>query len=133
MSKLYQNRVALRWAIFGLIITIAVVHLAVGVQAQAAAETERSLLLILDGMGYFALLTAIALGELKKIQRQIFVYYALGIYTLVSFVLYFVLDGFTGFSMAAMISKCAELLSIIAVGLYIFSPEDHTKKKPQRK
>jgi hypothetical protein len=133
VNKLHQNRVVLRWVIFGVTVTTAVVHLVVGVQAQAAVETERSLLLILDGMGYFALLTAIALGELKKIQRQTLVYYALGVYTLVSFVLYFVLDRFVGINATAIVSKCAELLSIIVTGLYIFAPDGRTKKKPQRK
>jgi len=133
MSKLYQNRVVLRWAIFGLTATTAAAHLTAGVQGQAAAETERSLLLILGGMGYFALLTAIALGELKKIQRQIFVYYALGAYTLVAFVLYFALNGFAGFGVTAIISKCAELLSITVTVLYILAPEDRVKKKPRGK
>jgi hypothetical protein len=132
VSQLYQNRVVLRWALFALTVVTAVVHLVVGLQMQAAGEAERSLLMILNGMGYFALLTAIALGELRHIQRQIFLYYALGVYTLVTFVLYFVLNGMAGFGAAAIVSKCAELLSVVVVGLYIFAPGDRARRKKTR-
>jgi hypothetical protein len=133
VSKLHQDRVVLRWAIFGLTITAAAVHLVIGMQAQAAAETGRSLLLILNGLGYFALLTAIALGELKKIRRQIFLYYVLGAYTLITFTLHFVFDGITRIDAAAIVSKCAELLAIGATALYIFAPKDRANEKPRKK
>jgi hypothetical protein len=129
VNNLYQNRVVLRWTLFALTVTTAAVHLVVGMQMQVAGETERSLLMILDGMGYFALLTAIALGELKDIQRRIFLYYALGAYTLTTFVLYFVLNGMASFGAAAIVSKCAELLSVVVTGLYIFAPGDRAQKK----
>ncbi len=129
MSNLHQNRVVLRGTLFGLTVVTAVAHLVVGLQMQAAGEAERSLLMILNGMGYFALLTAIALGELRDVRRRIFLYYALGVYTLITFVLYFVLNEMAGFGAAAIVSKCAELLSVVVVGLYIFAPGDRARKK----
>jgi hypothetical protein len=129
VSNLHQNRVVLRWTLFVLTVVTAVAHLVVGLQMQAAGEAERSLLMILNGMGYFALLTAIALGELRDVRRRIFLYYALGVYTLITFVLYFVLNGIADINAAAIVSKCAELLSIAVTGLYIFAPEDRARKK----
>lgn len=113
----------LRIAIIILALTTAIVHLALGVGGLVGSNPDNfSILFVLNGLGYVALLAALVLPNVPffSSNRSLTHFLMIG-YTALTFVLYFVFNGIdpTGMSIAAVVAKLAELLLIIATFLHL--------------
>ncbi len=75
---------------------------------------------ILNGLGYIGLLAAMFVPGIPifKTRRKLAAYLMIGFASL-TFVLFFVANGFSYWNAAAIISKLAELLLVIATATYL--------------
>ena len=115
-----MNRSTLRWAIIVLTLVTAVVHLALGIGSLVEGNLfPFGVLFPLNFVGYIVLMGGVV-TELVPIlsQNKQLAHYALLVYTALTFVLYFVFNGFT-FGAAAIVSKVAELLLIVATFMHM--------------
>lgn len=103
----------IRWLMIVLASTTAVVHLALGLQGVFGGSPDM-VMFILNGLGYFALLAALFVPSIPFFSaRQPLTHYLMIGYTALTFALYFALNGFTGWSFAAAVSKLAEFLLVV--------------------
>ncbi len=116
-----MNKSVLRIAIIILTLTTAVVHLALGIGGITSGEADMfSIPFLLNGLGYIGLLAAMFVPGFPVFSgnRKLTHFLLIG-YTALTFVLYFVFNGFADMGPAAIISKLAELLLIIALFLHM--------------
>jgi hypothetical protein len=121
-----MTRSTLRWIIAILTIITALVHLFLGVSGiigPGPGMGVLSYLFVLNGLGYLGLLVALLVRGFPFFStRPALTHWLFILYTAVTFVLYFVFNGFT-FGPAAIVAKLAELLLIIALFLHMGATE----------
>ena len=96
----------------------ATVHLVLGAGSLSGADTRFGAMFIFNGLGYLALLAALFLDIRFFADRRPLVLWVFAVYTTLTFVLYFVFNGFT-FGAAAIAAKLAELLLGVSLLLYM--------------
>jgi hypothetical protein len=116
-----MNRSTLRVSIIVLAAITALVHLALGIGALAGGEGGAlDILFVLNGIGYFALLAALFLPNVPIFaNNRPLAHYLTILFAALTFVLYFVFNGFSDFGPAAIVAKLAELLLIISTVLHL--------------
>lgn len=113
-----MNRSTLRWGIAILTIITAAVHLFLGIAGLGDGAETLDILFILNGLGYLGLLAAL-LGWLPVLGPRPGLTHVLFIgFTALTFILYFVMNGFSDLGGAAIVAKAAEALLIIALVLH---------------
>jgi hypothetical protein len=119
-----MTRSTLRWIIAILTIITAAVHLFLGISGITSPNPGAlSYLFVLNGLGYLGLLVALLVRGFPFFStRPILTHWLYILYAAVTFVLYFVFNGFS-FGPAAVIAKLAELLLIIALFLHMGAVE----------
>ncbi|NLH08282.1 MAG: hypothetical protein GX484_11830 [Chloroflexi bacterium] len=115
-----MSRTTLRLVIAVLTIATASIHLFLGLTGLGdGVDTTFDILFILNGLGYLALLAAL-LGWLPVLNTRPGLTHTLFIaYTALTFVLYFVMNGFSEFGSAAIVAKVAEALLIVALVVHM--------------
>ncbi len=106
-----------------IVITTAVtatVHLVLGAGGLSGTDTRFGVMFILNGLAYLALLAALFLDIRFLADRRTLVLWVFAVYTTLTFILYFVFNGFT-FGAAAIVAKLAELL--LGVSLLLYMPQ----------
>ena len=116
-----MNRTTLRWAIIALAAVTALIHLALGIAGIAGgAPGALDFPFVLNGVGFFALIAALFAPNIPLFSgNRALAHYLMIAFAAITFVLYFVFNGFTNFGGAAIVSKLAELLLIIAVFMHL--------------
>ena len=104
----------LRWVIIVATVVTAAVHMVLGISGILNADAFFGIVFPLNGLGYLALLAALFLNVPLLAERRNLIRYAMIAYTALTFVLYFVFNGFT-FGPAAIVAKLAELILIVAL------------------
>ena len=120
-----MNRPTLRVVIIVLAAVTAIVHLALGISGivQGWGGTL-GIMFVLNGVGYFALLAALFLpGVPVFANNRAAAHYLMIFYAALTFVLYFVINGFSKIGPAAIVAKSAEVLLIIATVLHLNAAE----------
>ena len=107
---------SLRIVIVILTLITTVIHLALGIAGIASGNPDVfSVLFVFNGLGYIGLLLALYAPNFPVFStNRMLAHYAMIGYTALTFVLYFVFNGFASMGIAAIIAKSAELLLIIA-------------------
>jgi hypothetical protein len=120
-----MNRSTLRVVILVLAAVTAIVHLALGIGGIVSGQGGAfNIMFVLNGVGYFALLAALFLPGVPVFgNNRAAAHYLMIAYTALTFVLYFVFNGFSEFGTAAIVAKSAELLLIIATVLHLNAAE----------
>jgi hypothetical protein len=115
-----MNRSTLRWIIAVLTIITALVHLFLGISGITGPHPGTlSYLFVLNGLGYLGLLAALLIRGFPFFStRPALTHWLYILYTALTFVLYFVFNGFP-MGPAAIVAKLAELLLIIALFLHM--------------
>lgn len=113
-----MNNSGLRWIIIVLTLVTAAIHLFLGVGNFGRGETMFGVVFLLNGLGYLALLAALLFDVPFFSGRDALVKYLFIFYTALTFVLYFVFNGFAFDGPGAIVTKAAELLLIIALFMY---------------
>ncbi len=114
-----MNRTILQWAVIVLAAVTALIHLALGAAGVLDGLDALSILFILNGIGFFMLLAAVFLNVPFFAGRRALAHYLLIAFAAVTLVAYFVVNGFVGMGIAAIISKVAEALLIVATFLHL--------------
>ncbi len=121
-----MTRSMLRWVIAILTIITALVHLFLGISGIANPQFSMgamSYIFVLNGLGYLGLLAALLVRGFPFFSTQpALTHWLFILYTAVTFVLYFVFNGFS-FGPAAIVAKLAELLLIVALFLHMGAVE----------
>lgn len=116
-----MSRSTLRWAVIILTLITALIHLALGIGGVLGQPDALSVLFILNGLGYLALLAAVFLSVPFFATRRALAHYLLMLFAAVTFVAFFALNfsrlGQQG--PMAIIAKVDELLLIIAAYLHL--------------
>lgn len=120
-----MKRSTLRVVIIVLAAITAIVHLALGVASIVSGQgVAFGIVFVLNGVGYFALLAALFSPGVPVFgDNRAAAHYLMIFYTGLTFVLFFVFNGFSDFGPAAIVSKLAELLLIIATALHLNAAE----------
>jgi hypothetical protein len=119
-----MTRSTLRWVIAILTIITALVHLFLGISGVTSDTPDTlSYMFVLNGLGYLGLLVALLVPGFPFFStRPTLTHWLFILYTAVTFVLYFVFNGFS-FGPAAIVAKLAELLLIVALFLHMGAVE----------
>ena len=120
-----MNRSTLRVAIIVLAAVTAIVHLALGISGIVSGwGGALGIAFVLNGVGYFALLAALFVPGVPVFgDNRAAAHYVMILYAALTFVLFFVFNGFSDIGPAAIVSKLAELLLIIATVLHLNAAE----------
>lgn len=113
-----MNRSTLRIAIIVLTLITAGVHLALGLAGVFGEPDMLSYAFVLNGLGYLSLLAALFMNIPFFRDNRPLAHWLLMGFAALTFILYFVFNGFT-FGPSAIIAKGAELLLIIATFLHL--------------
>jgi hypothetical protein len=97
------------------------VHLALGVAGLAGGNADAfSVLFVLNGLGYIGLLAALFVPGFPFFSsRRSLTHFLMIVFAGLTFVLYFVFNGFADMGAAAIVAKLAELLLIAATFLHL--------------
>lgn len=120
-----MGRSTLRIVIIIVTTITALVHLALGAAGIAGGEAgPLNIAFVLNGIGYFVLLAGVFTAMVPVLSgNKGLAHYALIAFTAVTFVLYFVFNGFSHLGAAAIVSKLAELLLVITAFLHLNAAE----------
>lgn len=110
----------LRWLIIILTLITAAIHLFLGITGLGSPMGTLAVIFILNGLGYLVLLGALLMATPPLGLSRTLIGYGLIAYTALTLILYFVMNGFHFGGAAAIVSKLAELLLIVA--LFITMP-----------
>jgi hypothetical protein len=113
-----MNRVTLRWLIGILTLITAAIHLGLAFVLEGGMQ----ILFILNGIGYLVLLWALLRPPAFLAGYNTLVHYAFMLFTLVTIVGYFVVNGFALFDpghVIDLVDKVVEVLLLIALFLHL--------------
>lgn len=116
-----MNRSTLRTLIIIFTIITALIHLALGIWGIVGGTPGfLDYLFVLNGIGYIALLAALFVPGVPIFAgNRALAHYLMIIYTGLTFVLYFVFNGFSDIGPGAIVTKVDELLLIIVTVLHL--------------
>jgi hypothetical protein len=115
-----MNRGTLRWIIIVTAVITALVHLALGLSGIVNwGINPFGVLFVLNGLGYLALLAALFAPNVPVFaNNRALAHYLMIAFAGVTFVLYFVLNGFADMGAAAIVSKMSELLLMVSTWMH---------------
>lgn len=115
-----MNRSTLRIAIIVLTLITAGVHLAFGLAGLFGGDLGGfTIPFVLNGLGYLSLLAALFMDVPFFRDNRPLAHWLLIGFAALTLILYFVFNGFSNFGPAAIITKGAELLLIIATYMHL--------------
>ena len=108
-----------RWIVIVLTIVTAVIHLGLGIGGVVMHPDTLSILFILNGLGYFALLAALFLSVPFFKDHRLLAHYLLIAFATVTFIAFFIVqfDNLPHVGIAAIIAKADELLLIAVTSM----------------
>ncbi len=114
-----MNKPTQRALIIVFALITAVVHLALGIGGLLNGNPGL-VMFILNGLGFIGLLGAMFIADVPffSTRRRLAAYLVIG-FTALTFVLFFVVNGFSYFTTPAIISKLAELLLLVVTVMYL--------------
>jgi uncharacterized membrane protein YfbV (UPF0208 family) len=116
-----MNRATLRLIIIVTAVVTALVHLGLGVSGLFNfGPNTFSILFVLNGLGYLALLAALFMPNVPVFAtNRGLAHYLMIFFAGLTFVLYFVLNGFSHLGGAAIVAKLAELILIASTWMHL--------------
>jgi hypothetical protein len=116
-----MSKSTLRWLIIIATVVTAIVHLALGLGGIfGGSPGGLDYIFVLNGLGYFALLAAVFVPNVPFFAgKRALAHYLLIGFAAVTFILYFVFNGFSSFGPAAIVSKLAELVIIVTTFMHL--------------
>jgi len=120
-----MNRSTLRILIIVTAVVTALVHLALGLAGIfGGAPGALSYLFVLNGLGYLALLAALFVPNVPVFaNNRALAHYLMIAYAALTFVLYFMLNGFSHLGAAAIVAKLAELILMASTWMHLRAAE----------
>jgi hypothetical protein len=120
-----MNRSTLRIIIIVTTVVTALVHLALGLGGIFGGNPGGlDYLFVLNGLGYLALLAALFVPNIPVFaDNRALAHYLMIAFAGVTFVLYFVFNGFSNLGGAAIVAKLAELLLIASTWMHLNAAE----------
>jgi hypothetical protein len=116
-----MRKSALRWLITLTTTAAATVHIGQGVSAVTTGDARLGLLFMLAAAGFFGLLFALFLVELRRPEWRTMPHGLLMAFSVIIFIVYFVINGFS-LSLAGIIALLAELVLIAGLFLHLRAP-----------
>jgi hypothetical protein len=120
-----MNRSTLRIVIIITAVITALVHLALGIGGIAGGDPGMlDYLFVLNGLGYLTLLAGLFVPNFPVLGgNRALAHYLMIIFAGLTFVLYFVFNGFSNIGAAAIVAKLAEIVLIIATFMHLGASE----------
>jgi len=115
-----MSKSTLRWLIIIATVVTALVHLALGLGGIfGGSPGGLDYIFVLNGLGYFGLLAAVFVPNVPFFaDKRALAHYLLIGFAAVTFILYFVFNGFS-FGPAAIVAKLAELVIIVTTFMHL--------------